>query len=347
MALALAGASLTGCGFLQDENTKVVLTSGFGEQDVFLIGDRTCTLPEIMVYLVNVQNQYEEVYGEEIWDASLDGVTLEENVKETVLARIAQVKTMALMAAAHEIVLDDEELALTAKAAKEYYGSLSDQEVSTLGVTEDLLTQMYAEYALEDKVYAMLIADINPEISDDEARFVKLQYIFFATSLRDGAGNLISYSDKSKQEIYQTAVQTRSKVLDGEGTFEELAAAYSDDDATTISVGKGTLDPVLDEVAFSMETGQISSILETEKGYYLLKCISTLDREETDANKLAIVEQRRQEVFQSRYDAFVEGLIRNLNEDLWDQVELPHDASITTSSFFRVYEKYFGDRYDL
>ncbi|MCR4895958.1 MAG: peptidylprolyl isomerase [Lachnospiraceae bacterium] len=345
MALALAGAFLTGCGFLQDNNTTVVLTSGFGEEDVFTVGDRVCTLPEFMVYLVNIRNQYEEVYGEEIWDASLDGVTLEENVREIVLARIAQVKTMALMAQSYEVTLTDKEMKQVREAAQEYYESLSPREVELLGVTEELLENMYAEYALENKVYMEMISDINPEISDDEARFVKLQYIYFTTVFRDAGGNVNSYDDQKKQEIYRQAMQVRSMAMDG-NDFGQLASTYSDDDNYSISVGNGSLDPVLDEAAFSMETDEISSVLETENGYYILRCVSTLDREETDANKLAIVEQRRQEAFESEYDTFVEGVIRNLNTPLWESVEAPEDDALTTSDFFRVYDSHFQGVFD-
>ena len=42
-----------------------------------------------MVYLTNSQNQYESVYGPEIWKANAEGVTLEQNIKDTALARIA------------------------------------------------------------------------------------------------------------------------------------------------------------------------------------------------------------------------------------------------------------------
>ena len=75
-----------------DQDTKLVLYTGFKKDEVFRIETKSCMLPEIMVYLTNTQDQYESVFGKEIWKTDLDGVTLEENVKETVLAQLAQVK---------------------------------------------------------------------------------------------------------------------------------------------------------------------------------------------------------------------------------------------------------------
>ena len=59
------------------DGTRVVFTTGFGKDEVFRIEDESCRKDEIMVYLTTIQNQYESVYGEEIWNTALDGVTLE------------------------------------------------------------------------------------------------------------------------------------------------------------------------------------------------------------------------------------------------------------------------------
>ena len=95
LALLMLGSALTGCA-KDTENVKVVLTTGFGKDEVFRIEDVSCTKSEMMVYLTNIQNRYEKVYGKEILDTEIDGVTLEENVKETAIANMAQIKAMTL-----------------------------------------------------------------------------------------------------------------------------------------------------------------------------------------------------------------------------------------------------------
>ena len=81
---------LTGCaGDKVGEGKKIVLTNGFDKNEVFRIETASCSLPEIKVYLTNTKNQYENIYGSQIWETKLGSTTLEENVKETVLAGIA------------------------------------------------------------------------------------------------------------------------------------------------------------------------------------------------------------------------------------------------------------------
>ena len=129
--------------------------------------------------------------------------------------------------------------------------------------------------------------------------------------------------------------------MDGSHEFTELAAQYSDDSNITRSFGKGEVDADLETAAFNLETDEVSQVVESSTGYHIIKCLSTFDREETDANKLEIVEQRRREVFGQEYNAFVDTLVRGLNEELWNDIVLIHDEQMTTSDFFEVYEKYF------
>ena len=135
----LLSCALCGCAQGTDVGTKVVLTTGFGKDEIFRIETSSCTLPEIMVYLTNMQNRYESVYGAEIWNTNVDGVTLEQNVKDIALAQIARIKTMNLMAGQYAVELDEEEKAQAENAAAAYYNSLNDTEIALMGVTEETI----------------------------------------------------------------------------------------------------------------------------------------------------------------------------------------------------------------
>lgn len=338
LAIVLAALSLGGCG-RGDGSSRVIFTTGFGKDEVFRIGRSSCTLPEFMVYLTNTQNQYENVYGEQIWNVELDGVTLEDNIKDIVLAKLAQIKTMYLMARERDVELDEADLQRVEKAAETYYQSLSEQELQVMGVDQETIRQLYTEYAMAEKVYNQIIEGINPEISDDEARTITIEHILIRTYTTDGTGKRIEYSDSMKQDCYEEIQKLRQQAVDGEAEFAELAARYSDDENLSYSFRKGEIDATLEEEAFRLGNGEISDVIELEGGYHLIRCISTFDREETDANKLKIVEERRNEVFGREYDAFVDTLVRNLNEQLWQELTLVHDSQVHTDDFFAVYEQ--------
>lgn len=323
-----------------DSNTKIVLTTGFSENEVFRIGESSCSLPEVMVYLTNMQNQYESIYGGQIWEHKIGEETLEAKVKDVVLARLAQIKTMNLLAVQRGIVLSDEEEAAVVRAAQEYYGSLSDAEISVMGIDESVVEHLYREYALANKVYSQIIEGTNPEISDDEARTVTVSQIFIKTYALNSSGEKMPYTEESRKAAFDKIKNIQKMLREGEA-FDELAARYSEDGQFTISFRKGEMDPTYEEAAFELGNEEVSGIIETESGYYIIKCISTLDREQTDRNKEKIMEQRKEEAFSTIYDEFVLTQIRNLNDELWEQVQFVRDENCTTTTFFDVYNRYF------
>lgn len=341
IGLIVVGVTLSLCGCAPrtgkgGTGPRVVLTTGFEEDEVFRIEKSSCTLPEIMVYMTNIKNQYEDAYGEEIWDSAYRGETLEENIKNTVLARIARIKALNLLAQEHEVSLSQEELKKTAEAAKIYYASLNETERTLMGADEALIAQMYEEYALATKIYEYLIADINPEISDDEARTITVQHILIKTYSLNEENEAVPYSEMDKREAYQRALEVYRRARNGE-EFASLIAEYSEDENVSYSFGKGSFEESFEEAAFNLGTGEISGIVETSQGYHIIKCISTFDRDETDRNKMKIVEQRRKEVFSEEYSGFVEGLTRNIDEQLWESVGFIEDSEVNTSSFFEIY----------
>lgn len=334
----------SGCS-LNESGPHIVLTNGFEKDEIFRINTAAynCTLPEMMVLLVNTQNQYENAFGEEIWETSLDGVTLEENVKENVLAQMTQIVSMNCLAGRQKVVLEEEDMARVKEAAQVYYASLNETEIEVMQVTPEIIEQLYAKYLLADMVYQYIIKDINPEISDDEARTITVQHIFFRTVTQDGTGKEIAYSEEAKAEALQRAKKVLTLAKEEGSDFEALILEYSEDEMGTISFGKGEMDIAFEEAAFNLANDEISEIVETEYGYHIIKCINTFNREETDANKVKIVEKKKEEVFSQEYEAFVDSCTKMFNEELWAEVALVDNEEVTTSSFFEVYEQYFGE----
>ena len=324
MALAsgLVFSSLAGCG-IQDLDRKVVFTTGFSDDEVFRIEDSTCSLSEVMFYLVNTQMGYEKTFGSDIWGVATDDGTVENRLKNSVLAKVAQIKVMNLLARENEIELDEAEAAQASADAKQYYDGLSEDDKAAMNnISFEDVEMIYQEQAVADKLYDYIIRDINPEISDDEARTITVEQILIKTYTVDEDGNKIPYTNGEKDAAYMRIREVLKKLLNEESSFEELMAVYNEAEEGTISFGKGDMESEYDTAAFNLGTEQVSNIVETSEGYVLIKCISTFNREETEANKVKIVEERKREVFGAQYDAFVATLTKELNEKLWNNITL-------------------------
>ena len=341
--IGIVAAMILMCSFAacSKDGGKVVFTTGFEEDELFRIGEVSCTLPEYMIYQTNMQNKYEEAFGEDVWNITFENAALEDNVKDIALAQIAQMKSVYLLALQEGVELTEEEEEKLEKATREYFTSLSEAEVKSMGVDEQDIHRLYKEYALAQKVYEQIVSQVNPEISDDEARTVVVEQIYMKTHVVDSSGKKIEYSVSMKEECLATMQEVHEALVTEGKDFTELAGKYSESENIRLSLQKGEASATIDTVVFNMRTDEISDIIETEDGYYILKCISTLDRAQTDANKLVIVEQRKKDAFNQEYDAFVNTLARKLNEKLWQKVELVHAQDVDTSDFFVIYNKYF------
>ncbi|MCR5527518.1 MAG: peptidylprolyl isomerase [Lachnospiraceae bacterium] len=320
---------------------KIVLTEGFSENEIFRINTLGCNLGEAKVYMRTSEDKYSRIFGNEIWSKDIGGTTLENELKSTTLARLAQIKAMNLLAISRGVTLTQEEEEMADKAADKYYSSLSDECKSSLGVSEELICKMYKEYAVANKVYLDVTRDINPEISDDEARTISVKQILLKTYSLDSNGEKHEFSDTDKQSVYQRAQQILEKVKNGED-FDSLVEQYNEDTQSLYTFGKGTMPEAFEEAAFNLDTDEVSDIVETEYGYHIIKCVSTFDREETDNNKTRILKQRKKEAFNQVYDEFVQTLHSNLNNELWDKVEFNSgDEDADAEGFFDVYNEIF------
>lgn len=315
MAVILSASVLSGCG-----NTKIVLTTGMSSDELFKIGDVSCRLPEALVYLVNEKNQYENIYGIEMWEHALGDITMEEYLKNQVVSQLAQVKSMVLLAQEREIELTDEEVSLAGEAAADYLSSLSQEEIETLKVNQEKIQQMYEDYCLAYKAYGQITEDVSVEISDDEARIIQLEQIFVP-----------------EQNL---ANELKGKLDNGED-FESLAANYSKASQTTVSIARGDKDENYEEIAFDLDNDEVSDVFAADGGYYILKCTNTYMESESEANKIRVAQQQKTEKFRKIYSELMEDTLSEFQEKLWDKVDFTDYEEIKTSDFFEIYQEYF------
>lgn len=335
-------AVLSACG-----NTKVVLTTGLQKDEVFRVGSERADETEWLLYLTNIANGYEEVYGEELlyMEANTEDTMLDK-CKNLAMAQLSRIKAMKLLAGEQRLSLTEEEKQSALAAAEVYFETLSEEERKILGVKKiDVIADIFEEKLLADKLYAHFIKDVNPEISDDEARIITVQHVLIKNYTVDSFGNKKVLTDKELSEVYKRAEEVYRLAKQGE-SFDALISKYSEDIKGTYSFGKGEMDAAFEEAAFALSTNEIAPVVETSLGFHIIKCISTLDREATDLNKQKLLLARKQEVFGDTYNEFVSKLDTQTNEKLLDSIVLPDNILVDTSELFAIYEQQLGEMFN-
>ena len=315
--ILLATTLLAGCKI---GGKEIVFELGSDNDYVFSVGESKCSQKQARLFLCNYQNLYGNAYGVNLWDYDFEGDSLEEYVKGITLDELTKIVCMDIVSQEQEIALTEKEHKLVKKAAEEYYKSLSDDELSFMKVSQSDVVEIYETYALAEKLYKNLTEGVNTEVSDDDARVIRIQQI--------------CVSDKKNADAVS------EKLAAGEA-FETVAGEYSTCTTSQLTVSRGELPKELEEVAFELANDEISQAVKTTGGYYFIKCINKFEEDLTEANKVNILNQREKEQFNDVYEDFVGNAVFYLNEDVWNEIKIDKSLDIKTDSFFEIYDKYF------
>lgn len=312
---------LTGC---QIGDTQVVFKPvQIGTHKyLFQINDRTCDVQQARLYLCNYRNLYGSAYGIDLWEYDYGTDSLEQYVKDITIQELSRVVCMDMLAEQMQVSLTEDELALAKKAGAEYYASLNSAELAFMEVKESDVVRAYEEYALAKKLYLFLTEGIDEEVSDDEARVIRVQQIY------------VTDADIARM------VQQK---LDNGDDFAAVASTYNKADEIETVVARDDLPQEVENIAFNLENGAVSDMVETDSGYYFIKCLNKLEEQLTEDNKDNIRQKRRIELFDNEYQNFVDESTFIMNNTLWEDVSLEDTDDIKTDSFFEVYARYFSN----
>lgn len=314
LMVLLVASMLLLCG-CKIGNTEIVYLQNIWPNQVFKIDDEVCSKKEARVYLVNYRNIYGASYGVDLWQQDSNEESLETYIKEKALTQMARIKCMNGLAKEKDISLSGEEKKKAAKAAENYYKSLSKEERKYLDVKQSDIEDMYQEYLLAAKVYQSLTDKVDTEISDDEARVMEVMQIFV--------------SDEKKAE------EIKARLQNGED-FAALAGSYNEKGSIQTSFGREDVPEEVAEEAFELDNDQITDAIKTDEGYYFIKCMNKYNRKLTDENKETLLEERKQEAFNKEYHAYMESVSKVLNQRLWEKTKVDAPKEIKTDSFFEV-----------
>lgn len=336
ICLCLCLCMLAGC----NSNVQIKLTTGLNQGELFRIENKSCTVSEAKLFLMNQKNRYEEAYGEHIWSVPVAEDDFAGYMKEQLKNFLSQLTCMVLMAQNRGISLSEEEESLAAQAAEEYFTSLTEQETAYLEIQQEDVTALYRDYRLAERLVSQVTAGVQREISDDEARVIEVQQIVWYKTGTDEEGNPIALSQEETEALRRTAQAVADRAAQGD-SFSNLQEVYSDEEPGTIRVSRYDVGQAWEETVFSLGSGEISGVIEAEEAFYVVRCVNNLLEEETVVNKDVIRERQKAEVFYREYDAFTADLTALYDEEGWKKLSFTDEIPSGSADFYEIYDKYF------
>lgn len=260
------------------------------------VNENNITIEDFKVTLALNKIDLESKYGSTVWETEVEnGVKFKDTFKNRVLKGMIDVEAVCeeakkdgLTPSEEEIDKAFDELNKNLYANENYKKILEDLKIS------DTCIKSQVEKTLTIQKYTENF-DKNLKISDEEMKKyyeehkvdyykdeVKASHILISTVDDNGK----ELSETKKKEAKKKAEEVLKKAKSGE-EFSELAKEYSDDSGSAANGGdlgyftKGQMVQPFEEAAFSLKSGEISGLVESEYGYHIIKVYDKIDKQLT------------------------------------------------------------------
>ena len=316
-ALALAGvlaaATLTGCGSLK------------GDETVATVDDTKIDADLANFFARYTQATYETYYsaylGEDMWnsDAS-DGETYEESVKSSVLKSLEDMILLEKHMEDYDVSITDEDKAMIKETTQQFLNDNSLDDKNLVSGNEKTVNRALTLMAVQQKMRTAIQAGADTEVSDEEAAQKSMDYVFISYQTKDDSGNSKDVSDDEKAQLKSQAEAIASGLKEG----GDLNALAEEQGATvqTLTFDKDTTSPDEDliKAADALGEGESTDVIETEKGCYVAKVTSLLDRTATDSKKSEIVQERQTKLYDDTVKKWRKKADIKVHKGVWEKV---------------------------
>ena len=316
-ALALAGVlaavTLTGCGSLK------------GDETVATVDDTKIDADLANFFARYTQATYETYYsaylGEDMWnsDAS-DGETYEESVKSSVLKSLEDMILLEKHMEDYDVSITDEDKAMIKETTQQFLNDNSLDDKNLVSGNEKTVNRALTLMAVQQKMRTAIQAGADTEVSDEEAAQKSMDYVFISYQTKDESGNSKDVSDDEKAQLKSQAEVIASGLKEG----GDLNALAEEQGATvqTLTFDKDTTSPDEDliKAADALGEGESTDVIETEKGCYVAKVTSLLDRTATDSKKSQIVQERQTKLYDDTVKKWRKKADIKVHKGVWEKV---------------------------
>lgn len=270
------------------------------ESILMAVGEETVSVEEAQMYAYFLRRQYGESMGSVIWDYELEGKVFRDYAIEAIQDLLKQVKITKQVAAKEGIVLSDDEMEEAKSYAKDYLAAVSEEDKAAYGLSEELLAKVYGDNILANKVFEISTNDVDTNISDDEVKQVTIQYLLVMTKGTDRYGTILNMTPEEKKRAKKRAKKLLKEAKDV-SNFLTFAETNTDAKEVELSFSKKDAPEDLRNSSFQLKSGELSSLVEGEEGYYIIYCVNDDDEDATAAKKEELIRERQMASFERKF----------------------------------------------
>ena len=280
------------------------------------------TEAQAMIVIGSERNRYQNQLGASIWSLPVEnqqestyGPYFVSKMKEF----LQDIKTLNLLATEKGIIATSTDMEKIRTVAKDFYDGLSSADMELMGncTLEDVVS-IYTEYFVACKTAEYLISDVDSEVSDADAKIIRVQEIVVSDEL---------LAEQLLQQVHVSGAN-----------FSYYARQNSEDPNIEKTLAKSEKEDAIYQAAFALEEGQISDIIQQDGKYYILKCIDAYDEAATLERKKKLEETIRSNALLKQYTAYADEHIVRFREPFWKEIDLTAHPESDADNFFALFD---------
>ena len=325
-ALAL-GIAAAGCGGDDDEGESAEVPA----DAIAVVGDREIPKSEYDRLLSQAQKTY-EAREQEFPEA---GTPEFAQLRNAIVTSLVEQARFEIAAEELDITITDEELDERLDELKEQFFEGDEEaykaELEKQGLTEEQVLKDLRTRMLSEKIFEEITSEVEVTDEDIQAYYEE---------------NKAQFEQPASREVRHILVKTQAKAnqihrqLENGADFAKLAKEFSEDPASAEQGGnftaqKGATVAPFDEVAFELETGELSDPVKTQFGWHVIEAVA--DVEDAATQELAEVEEQiSTTLLEEKKNARINEWVQELEDRFADQVafapgfEPPPEAETTS-----------------
>lgn len=194
---------------------------------------------------------YTMYYGSGAFNMALDenGTTLGSLMRDGSVEEAKQLILAEQHAEEYGVALTDDEKAAITEAAAAFMSANDEEALEKMGATQEIVERYMELYTIQDKMEPLMSADVDTEVSDEEAAQRKIQYVYFTASAETEAEEETTEADTEEvSEAAETEAETEAE------TAAETAALTEEDTAKTQSADETETETAAETEEIETET---------------------------------------------------------------------------------------------
>ena len=318
MCASMAMGLLTGCSSSNDEvvakmgDTKLTL----GEANFMLRYSQAQTQSYLGAMFGEGTNVFQQ-------DLTGSGQAYGETVKESVLNDLKDMTILEQHMSDYNVELTDEDKVAIEEAAKQFIADNSKDVLKEMSATEETVSRILTLYTIQSKMETAIEADVDTEVSDEEAAQKTIQYAYFTipetenetedTTEAASADESASETETGTEAVSETETETEAASesetvaeTETEATSETEAASEAESETTTEATSEDESETVAETEAASETETETEVVSETETSSETEAVGETETEDTTEAVSEAASEETSEDTTESETEESAE-----------------------------------------